>query len=185
MAGAVGSLQIFVIDQQNTISNNEGGLSSPAFVMGQSFIPTLSGIKAIEINARTLFGSSPMRIDLLNGVVGMDGLRGPILASTPTIEINETVRRAFRFEFADTVPLVPGNTYVMRFVPVGDGSNPQLEVWSGNASVYAGGQLFQLGLPPDFTQDRDFVFAEGIYVAEPGTAAIAVICCVPIIRRRR
>jgi hypothetical protein len=178
---------ILFIDQQNLVGSAFGGASAPDFLLGQSFTPSRNGIDSIELNISILAFPAQMRIALLNGVVGLDGLQGPVIGTTQTLTITETSLHKFRFDFPTTVPLTPGDTYVMRFEPIGANSNPQIEINTGfPPNPYPGGQALQLHLPPNSLTDRDFVFTEGLnQIPEPSSLlllAIAVSCGGPFIR---
>ena len=72
-----------VIDQQNTIATNR--FFSGQNIIGQSFVPTLPGIDAIEFNlGSNTFGSS-IYINVRDGLAGPDGLSGPILGTSNTL----------------------------------------------------------------------------------------------------
>lgn len=177
------SASSFVVDQQNLVGTYSGGASSPDFVLGQSFTPALPGIDAIDLNISTLSFPSSMRIDLLDGLVGIDGLQGPVIGTTQTITITQTFKSTFRFLFANTVPVTPGNTYVMRFEPIGPNSNPQIQIHSDEGiSPYPLGQALQRHLTPASIASRDFVFTEGVFgIPEPGCLLMAGLALLSLV----
>ena len=177
-AGAsVAAAPILFIDQQNLVGSAFGGASAPDFLLGQSFTPSRNGIDSIELNISILAFPAQMRIALLDGVVGLDGLQGPVIGTTETLTITETSLHKFRFDFPTTVPLTPGNRYVMRFEPIGANSNPQIEINTGfPPNPYPGGQTLQSHLPTSSFADRDFVFAEGLFqIPEPSSLLLLAI----------
>jgi hypothetical protein len=178
MAGASpAAAPIPFVDQQNLVGHYFGGVSAPDFLLGQSFTPSLNGIDSIDLNISILAFPAQMRVALLDGLVGLDGLQAPVIGMTQTVTITETSLREFRFDFPVTVALTPGNPYVMRFEPIGANSNPQIEINTGYPpNPYPGGQALQLHLPPSSLLDRDFVFAEGLnQIPEPSSLLLLAI----------
>ncbi len=169
---------IRTIDQRNSSGLAFGGASRPDFLLGQSFIPSAGGIDAIELNVHILVNPAQMRIGLLDGLVGADGLQGPVLSITETLTINERFPQSFHFHFPETIPLTPGNTYVMRFEPIGPNSNPQIEISLDPfppIDRYPRGQALQFHIPKEMFAYRDFVFTEGLHaIPEPATLILLI-----------
>lgn len=150
-----------VVDQANTgpLRGTNGGSS-----FGQSFTPTLSGIDYIEI----LMGGDEdvVTVSILDGVIGFDGLGGPVIGvSDPTLvdTIDIGPYQIIRFDFASTVSLVPGNTYVAWLQsPRGIGGIGYTD------NSYSGGQYLAHGYATtSYTQDHDMIFEEGMMVSNP------------------
>jgi PEP-CTERM motif len=158
---------IKIIDQQNLgpFAGTSGGV-----IFGQSFTPTLPGIDAIEF---LMAGDNDIVVvQILDGVVGFDGLGGPVIAiSNPVVVNTPGFHQTIHFDFTTTVSLVPGQTYVARlFTPGG------IEGVSLTDDVYGGGQFlaqgFAIGRIPSF----DMIFTEGLHtntaVPEPATLVL-------------
>jgi hypothetical protein len=169
---------IRTIDQRNSSGLAFGGASSPDFLLGQSFIPSGRGIDAIELNVHILSNPAQMRIALLDGLIGADGLQGPVLGITETLTISQRFPQLFHFHFSETIPLTPDNTYVMRFEPIGPNSNPQIEISLDPfppIDRYPRGQALQLHIPKELFAHRDFVFTEGLHaIPEPATLVLLI-----------
>lgn len=165
---------ILMVDQHSVAGTAFGGASVPDFLLGQSFTPSLSGIDAIDLRASILSQPAPMRIALLDGIVGLDGLQAPVLGVTQTVTVTGTSLQTYHFEFPATIPLVPDRPYVMRFEPIGASSNPQIELSVDRVppiDAYVRGQALQGNLPLVHLAFRDFVFAEGLHtIPEPSTS---------------
>jgi hypothetical protein len=175
----VNGQQVLSIDQQNTVGNATGGASSPNFLLGQTFTPKFNRIDAIDLRVAILAFPAQMRVTLLDGVVGIDGLQGAVLGTTSSSTITSTTRQNFRFTFPAPITLIPGNVYAMRFDPFGIDSNPQIEISSaGTPNPYSGGQALQLNIPLASLSDRDFVFAEGMLIPEPSAILLLAIAAI-------
>jgi len=173
-----------VIDQQNAgpITGTNGGTS-----FGQSFTPTLPGIDYMEI----LMGGDKdiVTIDILGGVIGLDGLGGPVIGtSNPTLvdTLATHVHQIIHFDFPSTVSLIPGNTYVFRLqTPLGIGGISYTD------NSYSGGQyLAKNYATSSYVRDHDTFFQEGMMVdviPVPGALVIGFIGVglVGWLRRRR
>jgi len=161
-----------VIDQQNTgqITGTNGGTS-----FGQSFTPTLSGIDYIEV----LMGGSGdiVTVDILDGIIGFDGLGGPVIGtSNPTLVNTIITQEIIPFDFPSTVSLTPGNTYVFRLQTPGG-----IEGVSWTDDSYIGGQyLAENYATTSYVQGHDLLFEEGMMVstAQPVPAPSALAICI-------
>jgi hypothetical protein len=163
---------IAVVDQQNpgpfTTTN---GVSTP-FYFGQSFTPTLSGIDAIEF----LLGgaNATVVVDILSSVSGADGLGGTVIATSNPVSYNvPSGQQVIHFDFASTVALTPGQTYVARLHNL----SGQLFVRHTQGNAYTGGQFLHQGFAPSTFSGTDLVFREGLHaqlnpVPEPTTLAL-------------
>jgi hypothetical protein len=175
---------ITVIDQQNpgpfTTTNGAG---VPPFSFGQSFTPTLNSIDAIEF----LIGgtNATVHVDLLNGLVGTDGLGGAVLGTSNSLFVNVTPQATFQFDFPTSLTLIPGQTYVARLTMT-SGSGLFMRETLSNA--YAGGQFLNEGVPFGLLGGQDQVFTEGLVhaqtaVPEPSTVillAVGLVGLLPI-----
>jgi hypothetical protein len=167
-----------VIDQQNLI--NDARSFSGQSSIGQSFVPSLPAIEAIEFELGALTGGNHIFVNLRDGVFGATGLEGPILGRTNTLTIPSDAELAMRhFDFENRIALTPGNTYVAEVV----GDNGQYVGLSFN-DRYPPGESFKITSP-----GWDLVFVEGLHVPEPGTAilaaAAAMLASLACGRRRR
>jgi hypothetical protein len=97
------SCAICLIDQQNLGPSDSYFGNFPFLGDGvtQGFTPTLSGIDALELSMRTVGTSSSIRIDIFAG----DGDGEPLLGSSGTLNISNTVFATKHFDFASRVPL--------------------------------------------------------------------------------
>src|SRR5262245_15504427 len=183
MATDVLSAPFVTLDQKSQVGAALSGASSPDFLIGQSFIPSLNGIDAIELSASILAQPASMRIALLDGVVGVDGLGGAVLGLTRTVTITGTSVQKYHFDFPSTIPLTPGKSYVMRFEPLGPNSNPQIAI-SVNVfppiDRYPRGQALQLNLPLDQLAQRDYVFVEGLHTVPEPSACVLWLAAVAV-----
>ena len=147
-----------VIDQQNAgpVTGTNGGLN-----FGQSFIPTLPGIDYVEI----LMGGTwdNVTIDILDGVIGLDGLGGPVLGTSNTTLVNNIdTHEIFHFDFTSTVSLTPGNTYVFRLqAPGGIGG-----ISYTDDSYSCGQYLAENNATNSYVIDHDTFFEEGMMVED-------------------
>jgi hypothetical protein len=163
-----------VIDQYNTgprVGTNGGA------TFGQSFIPTLPGIDYVEV----LMGGHGdiVTVDILNGLIGMDGLDGPVIGTSIPIPVNTLAtgtHQIIHFDFPSTVGLTPGNTYVFRLqTPLGIGGIS----WSDNS--YSRGQYLIENYATSEFRLQDTIFEEGMIVdtgaviPAPGALALGFI----------
>jgi hypothetical protein len=179
VAVAAHASPLATVDQQNGVATND--FYSGQFRIGQSFVPSLSAIDAIEFDLSTLTGGNSVYVNLRDGLSGTGGLDGPILGTSNTIVIPlEAPFERRHFDFPSRIPLVPGNVYVAELVST-NGFAGRLTL---NSSYAAG-----VALPPtSFEAEWDLVFVEGLHVPEPSTAAAALtalLLCASLGSRRR
>jgi hypothetical protein len=151
-----------LIDQFNS-APRQGTNAGATF--GQSFTPMLAGINYVEV----LMGGfgEIVTVDILNGLVGSDGLDGPIVGTSNPRPVDTSAsgtHQIIQFDFPSTVDLTPGNTYVFRLqTPGGIGGIS----WSGNS--YSGGQYLIENYATSEFLLQDTIFEEGMIV---DTAAV-------------
>ena len=163
-----------LIDQYNFAprAGTNGGAT-----FGQSFIPTLPGIDYIEV----LMGGhyDVVTVDILDGLIGFDGLDGPVIGTSNPLLIDTYPsggHQTIHFDFPSTVSLTPGNTYVFRLqTPGGIGGIS----WSGDS--YSRGQYLIENYATSAFQLQDTIFEEGMIVdtvaviPAPGALALGFI----------
>lgn len=161
---------ILTVDQQNTTGGSNFGVS-PSDAGGQSFTPSMSGIDAVEFSLASQTGTSPttVNIQLLDGKVGANGLGGTLLATTSSVIVSSTKLATYHFDFSSTVPLTPGQEYVL----VIQTSSVNLNVDATNTDPYAGGQVLLSSLSSPTFASWDFVFTTGLHsLPEPSTTLL-------------
>jgi hypothetical protein len=130
---------ITTVDQQNlapAIGTNGGVL------FGQSFTPTLPRIDAIEFLMGD-FNATDI-VEILNGVVGFDGLGGLVIGTSNPVFVNTPgVHQTIHFDFPLGVMLVPGQTYVA-LLSRQNGSGVDGVRFTGD--LYSGGQFLEQAL---------------------------------------
>jgi hypothetical protein len=102
------------------------------------------------------------------------GLSDQVVASGAGFPGNEA-----HFAFPGTVPLTPGNLYVLEVLQLGGYSGwgieiPSYAIVNGQTidMTYHGGRLIYGGVPQD---NSDMLFQEGVVVPEPGVAALCLL----------
>jgi hypothetical protein len=178
---------LFTIDQQNLVGGAFNRLNIPEnLIFGQSFTATRNGIDAVEMDLAALSTPNHMRIALLDGVVGADGMQGAVLERTAAVLITDTTLRRYHFDFPTTIPLIPGKTYVLSFEL---GQDIQVPISDPPTNPYSGGQALTRLVPMSSIPNRDYVFFEGLHrIPEPGSVGlvfVALMCAGISISRRR
>lgn len=102
-------------------------------------------------------------VSILSVVAGFDGLQGSVIATSLPVFVNtQGSHEMIHFDFATTVALNPGQTYVLRLFSPGDIGVS----WSDD--IYPGGQFliaeFAIG---EFTPTRDLIFRTGLHTGIP------------------
>lgn len=166
---------ITVIDQQNLgpEMGSQGGV-----IFGQSFIPTLPRVDAFEAVMGD-FGATVVA-QILNGVVGFDGLAGPVIGTSDPA-VTETIgRHTVHFDFPFGVAVTPGETYVARFFSINGDFAPGIAGVSITTNdSYTQGLLLEGGVPPGFfSPDYDLIFSEGLTtpIPEPPSSWVVSLC---------
>jgi hypothetical protein len=171
--GAAFGAPITVVDQENPGPFKWTNSAWAGMSYGQSFTPTLAGIDAFE----SLFAGdgATVVIRLRDGVAGTDGLQGAIFAESFPTAVNGSTAM-FHFDFASTVALIPGRTYVAEaYIVAGIVYSRYTE-----GDAYAGGQYFCSGMYAPMFSDYDMVYREGLHgeltpAAVPAPAALALV----------
>jgi hypothetical protein len=167
---------ITVIDQQNLAP--EMG-SAGGVIFGQSFIPTLPRVDAFEAVMGD-FGATVVA-QILDGVVGFDGLAGPVIGtSDPAVTQAPSGRSTVHFDFPLGVAVTPGETYVAKFFSINGDFAPGIAGVSITTNdLYTRGLLLEGGFPPGFfSPDDDLIFSEGLTtpIPEPTATWLVSIC---------
>ena len=183
------ALPFLVVDQRNdgfNLPGPPGGflVRSP---WGQEFTPTLAALDGVHL----LIGPRDPAIVVFANI-RENTITGPIIGTSlqGTIGPPETPENRFiQFDFADRVPLVPGDLYVIEFRILSGSGEPDfgnLALLLNNENLYPGGRLITLGNP---IPGSDLGFREGLVVPEPGTVSLLGIGLLAlvggVVRRRR
>jgi len=178
-----------LVDQQQLIdnaSNNSGGLGL-ASRKAQTFIPTLTGLDAVEFkiagNGITHGSNDAFRVNIRDGSPS-----GTILGTSNVTTLPDPFNTmAVDFSFPSIVPLIPGHTYAMELVPVALATGVfTVRVATGNP--YPNGTYFAEGTAISGT---DAFFREGFQAAavpEPSSfafCALGAACFGYYLRKRR
>ena len=158
----------FVVDQK--AEPYRGFAFNPVFYTrsGQEFVPQLSSLDVVELQASVNAGEpAVLRVRILK-----DSIRGPVVATShdAVVTIEPLPPEYYsngqlsRFDFSPSVPLVPGNLYVIQLFVVPADLPVNAGVFGGNHDVYPAGRLIFEGEP---SPDADLWFREGILVATP------------------
>jgi PEP-CTERM motif-containing protein len=151
---------IIFIDQHN-LASAAGTNGGPGALFGQSFTPGQTGLDAIEV----LMGGQnvTVTVDILSVVAGFDGLQGTVIATSLPVFVNtQGAHQMIHFDFATTVALNPGQTYVLRLFSPGDIGVS----WSND--IYPFGQFLHAGFAiGEFTTSRDLIFITGLHTGTP------------------
>jgi len=152
--------------------------SQGGVIFGQSFIPTLPRVDAFEAVMGD-FGATVVA-QILNGVVGFDGLAGPVIGTSDPA-VTETIgRHTVHFDFPFGVAVIPGETYVARFFSINGDFAPGIAGVSITTNdSYTQGLLLEGGVPPGFfSPDYDLIFSEGLTtpIPEPPSNWVVSLC---------
>ncbi len=152
---AVAFAQDYVVDQScvgdRSTCNDLLGFAP----MGQEFIPEFDRVDVIELLVDEF--DSQANIPTLGVHVRSDSITGPILGTTEPVVPPSGHDGPLRFEFAESVPLVPGHVYVMELVPLQWGNGWYL---CRTHADYSQGISFIWGNP---SPNMDLWFREGAY----------------------
>jgi PEP-CTERM motif len=148
----------------------------PGESVAQSFVPTLSGLDAVE-----LFTDTPLRTELsLN--IRSGTFNGPIVGTSLLTPLPQGIAIP-HFDFASTVPLTPGALYFIEFTRLPLGPN----IGGKASNPYPAGAFLHDGVETKPGQDAYFV--EGLHassaVPEPSTVLLVLSGLVGVVVRRR
>ncbi len=157
--------------------------------MGQSFVPQLSKLDFVELlmndnTTATTDGRAYM-------MIREDSLDGPTIGASEVVFLENTFNFPdgtdsrtgggplveVRFDFTDTVDLIPGDLYVIEVVAL----SSSFGVGHADQNVYPSGMMYMNGVPEP---GRDMWFREGM-VPEPVTMSLLAIGGLAMLRRRR
>jgi hypothetical protein len=164
-AASVCAAPLGTVDQQNVVA--DGRVYTGQNNIGQSFVPTLDAIEAVDFQLGSLsVAASSIFVRLRDGVVGDNGLAGTPLAKSNTLVLPPDSPFEWRhFDFPSRISLTPGNTYVLELVS----NNGHASNLSFN-DLYPAGRSLNVGSP-----DVDLIFAEGLHIPEPGSAMLGMM----------
>jgi len=176
MASTIGT-----IDQQNL--DHPEPRTSGGFDTGQSFIPTLDGIDFVEFYlASGTTTPDSAYVNVLDGISGVDGMGGPVLGTSNTVIYS--AQGVVHFDFPTTIPLTPGQPYVLQLEIQGQSSfNVTYEdQYPGGRAYFKTLDLVNLEL---FFPGFDLVFTEGLHVPEPSSTCLLGVFAVGVLRKRK
>ena len=144
---------------------------------GQEFTPSLNGLDFVDVKLLSQFGTNSgtgtFQIAIHQGTIA-----APVLGLSGLVSIS-TSGNSTQFTFSSTVPLTPGDTYVLEVLQLAGNSGWGVEV-PGSAVVngqtidmnYPGGRLIYGGVPQ---ATEDMIFQEGVFVPEPSVSFLFLI----------
>lgn len=175
--------QVFTVDQADTVSSTNFRDITTFGPMGQSFIPTLTGLNAVELklyNAQSTLGQVFVNVRQTN-------VTGAILGTSATTNIL-TPQDYYRFNFASLVALTPGQTYFLQ--PVETNTSNVL-ITGTPTDTYSAGSATGHDYFTIAFGIADLNFREGIVASTPEPCSIALLIGMGVsgagflVRRRR
>ena len=144
---------------------------------GQEFTPSLNGVDFVDVNLlpQATTNTGTFEIAIHQGVI-----TAPVLGlSDQVLRSGGAAGNDVHFTFSSTIPLTPGDIYVLEVIQVAGNSGWAVEI-PGSAVVngqtidmnYPGGQLIYGGVPQ---ATEDMIFQEGIFVPEPGLLSLGLL----------
>lgn len=121
----------------------------------------MSSIDWVEFvlrNESNPFTPISLSLSILDGAVGFNGLQGTVVATSSAVSLTSATYAPLQFQFASSVALIPGHTYVLRVNILTQ--NQGLGWWQAG-EAYANGQMFQAPYDTDILDGQDYVFREG------------------------
>ena len=134
--------------------------------VGQEFVPALSGLDFVDARFSEREGSaSSLTIQVL---IREGSITGPVVGSSSQVTFFGNVIQ--RFDFPSTVPLTPGQTYVMHFFHE---TPTDYSIAADPTMSYFSGQAIRSGTPLD---GYDLWFREGLVVVpEPSCVVLCLL----------
>jgi len=144
---------------------------------GQEFTPLLNGLDFADVN---LLPQSPTNTGTFEIAIHQGNITAPVLGlSGEAVRSGGTPGSNTHFTFSSTVPLTPGDTYVLEVLQIAGSSGWAVEVPTSaivNGQTidmsYPGGLLIYCGVPQ---ATEDMIFQEGIFVPEPGVSSLCLL----------
>jgi hypothetical protein len=142
--------------------------------IGQEFTPSLNGLDFVDVKFLSQLGTNSgdgtFQIAIHQGTI-----TAPVLALSGQMTFSSGINGTdAQFTFPSTVPLAPGNTYVLEVLQIAGNALwgvevPLSAVVNGQTidMNYPGGRMIFAGVPRD---TNDMIFAEGIFVPEPSVS---------------
>ncbi|HNO77825.1 MAG TPA: PEP-CTERM sorting domain-containing protein [Phycisphaerae bacterium] len=178
-----------ILDQSQEIITQLTGI--PAFSpLGQSFIPSLNGVDFVELK---LTDNTTAPNDGTTAVrIREDSIGGSILGTSETVFLEDCFNfpegpgcgiaggfgEIVRYEFQNTIPLIPGETYVLEVMAL----TSSFGVGNVTSDQYPLGTMIRDGIPDT---GRDLWFREGLIPEPASILLLGAGTCVCLSRRRR
>jgi hypothetical protein len=156
-SGALG--QDYIIDQ-----SFEGGLGLSYSIpmhdpLGQEITPALDHVDVVEFCTDDMDYGPPSPPPSLLVEIRDDSISGPLLGTSDVVCPEDGFAGVTRFTFGFSVPLVPGQRYVLRLRQV-SGQNWGMQFDGFAIDRYLGGRLIVYGQP---RERQDTWFREGVW----------------------
>ena len=144
---------------------------------GQEFTPSLNGLDFVNVN---LVPQSATNTGIFEIAIHQGNITAPVLGlSSQVLRPGGATGNNTYFQFPSTVPLTPGDTYVLEVLQIAGNSRWAMEV-PGSAVVngqtidmnYPGGRLIYGGVPQ---AAEDMIFQEGVFVPEPAVSSLCLL----------
>jgi hypothetical protein len=143
---------------------------------GQEFTPSLSGLDFVDVN---LLPQSPTNTGTFEIAIHQGTITAPVLGLSGQVVRSGAAGANTHFAFPSTVPLAPGDVYVLEVLQTAGNSGWAVEVPTsavvGGQTIdmnYPGGRLIYGGVPQ---ATEDMIFQEGIFVPEPRVPSLCLL----------
>ena len=172
-----------VIDQSlqfPTVTNTHGfhAFEGLGFTLvpatGQEFTPSLQGLDFVDVD---LSRSTNTHTGTFAIAIHAGTIAAPVLGLSD--QVARSVGGDTHFTFPSTVPVIPGDIYVLEIIQMAGDSGwriiyPTLAMINGQTidMNYPGGRLIYGGVP---RENQDMIFREGLTVPEPGVTAFCLL----------
>jgi hypothetical protein len=163
---APGSLSAspFTVDQQNLDNSDDREIQGNSPI-GQEFTPTLNSLDVVELITRD-FNPGNSTGASLQVKIHTSTITGAIIGTSLLVPLADGFEDVTQFDFPTSVPLVPGNLFVLEVTAVGD----TWRVADSDSNAYAGGNAVIKGVVQNSQGSADDLwFKEG-----PALASSAV-----------